>query len=435
MNDVAKKSERTAASGNKLPEVQVLRGISILSVLFCHLSIFWTLLDKAPKKITMPLFLGVDIFFILSGFVITNSLLRDQFSGLRFFIKRFFRLTPVILIFLALTFGLNSYFQASSYEPETKTLFSVSRDSFIEQALSILGGYFVLRKTNGAYCNGAMWTLSVEDQFYAALALICLLANALKSAKARLAGPIVLIAAMAFYLMIFTVRMCILAGVQVDAQLPEVLLYFTSRRFDLLALGIVLAFVEPRLRQRLQLAFQDSGPFVAPFLLLIPVGLAALAESAVSMADAPMLHGLVFPITGVSFGLLVLLATNGLAFPKRNGPIRRAMLFLGDRSYTVYVFHFPAMMIAWLAFKPVSHLAMARAVGWDVAQAVLTILILLPACDLIYRKIELPLAEYGRRLAHSLGAAKTEGRRAMEVEPEAATISISHEPSARGKAA
>lgn len=435
MNDFANKSERAAAGGSKLPEIQVLRGISILAVLFCHLSILWTLIDKAPKKITMPLFLGVDIFFILSGFVITNSLSRDQFSGMRFFIKRVFRLTPVILIFLALTFGLNRYFQASSHSPEIKTLFSVSQGSFIEQALSILGGYFVLRKTNGAYYNGAMWTLSVEDQFYAALVLICLLANGLRSAKARLAGPIVLSAATAFYLLIFTVRMCILAGVPLDAKAPEVLMYFTSRRFDLLALGIMLAFAEPRIRSRLQNAFQDSGPFVAPFLLLIPVGLAAIAESAVNLADAPVLHGLVFPITGASFGLLVLLAANGLAFPKRNGWVRRAMLFLGDRSYTIYVFHFPAMVIAWLVFNLVFPNALARAVGWDISQAVITILILLPACDLIYRKIELPLAEYGRRLAHSLGAAKNEGRRAMQVEPVAATLPISRESCTESKAA
>lgn len=435
MIDWTAKAKPAEAVGSKLPELQMLRGISVVGVLFCHLSILWTLIDKAPKKITMPLYLGVEIFFILSGFVITNSLLRDQFSGARFFIKRAFRLLPVILIFLAVCFCLNSYFQASSYPQNTKDLFSVPLDSFIQQACSILGGYFILIKTKGAHYNGAMWTLSVEDQFYAALALICLLTNALRSAKARLAGPIVLGSATLFYLAILTVRMCLLAGVEVESYAPATLMYFTFRRFDFLALGIMLAFVEPKIRQRLIRTFRDSGTFISPFLLLIPVGLAALAELPDAPPAAPVLHGLVFPVTGALFGLLVLLAANQMAFPKEGGRFRKAMLFCGDRSYTIYVFHYPAMAVAWLAIDRFFPMAFSSAVAYGCTQAVVTVLILLPFCDLVYRKIELPLSEYGRRLSRSLGASKAEGRPAMEIESQTATISIPTEPIARGKAA
>jgi len=93
------------------------------------------------------------------------------------------------------------------------------------------------------------------------------------------------------------------------------------------------------------------------------------------------------------------------------------------------------MVIAWLVFNLVFPNALARVVGWDVSQAVITILILLPACDLIYRKVELPLAEYGRRLAHSLGTLKTEGRPALQIEPAAATLPISTESCSGSKAA
>lgn len=435
MIDAAARARPAEASGNKLPDIQVLRGIFILSVLFCQLSICWTLIDKAPNKITMPLYLGVEIFFILSGFVITNSLVRDQFSGLRFFIKRVFRLLSVILIFLTPCFCLNSYFQASSYPQDTKDVLSVPRDSFIRQAFSRLGGYFILIETKGAYYNGAMWTLSVEDQFYVALALICLLMNALRSAKARLAGPIVLGAATLFYLAILTIRLCILAGIQVDSHAPAIPMYFTFRRFDFIALGIILAFVEPKIRQRLKTAFQDSGPFVVPFLLLIPVGLAAVAEPPRELSTAPVLHGLVFPIASALFGLLVLLAADKLAFPKQDGPVRKALWFLGDRSYAVYVFHYPAMVIAWLGFDRLFPTALSRAVGFSVAQAVLAILILLPLCELIYRKVELPLAEYGRRLARSLSTPIGAVTTAMEPRAQAATISIPLESYAPSEAA
>lgn len=434
MTDVAAKTRPPEAGGGRLPEIQALRGISVLSILFCHLSVLWTLIDKAPKKITMPLYLGVELFFIVSGFVITNSLSRDQFSGMRFFVKRVFRLAPVLLIFLGLTFCLNCYFQASSHPDDIKDLFSVPRNSFIRQAFSILAGYFVLLKTPGAYYNGAMWTLSVEDQFYAALALICLLTNALRSVKARLAGPIVLCGATLFYLTGLTIRLGILAGFPVDSLAPEIWMYFIFRRFDFLALGIMLAFIEPKIRQRLKRGFQDSGPFVAPFLMLIPVGMAATAEPPSNLQTAPVLHGLVFPLTGALFGLLVLLAANQMAFPGQGGRVRRALLFLGDRSYTIYVFHYPAMMIAWLVFGSLFPSALARAVGWDIAQALITLAILVPTCDLIYRKIELPLAEFGRSLARSL-ATKDMRRSAPEAEPQPSVISIPVETSAPRKAA
>ena len=98
---------------SKISDVQVLRGICILFVLFQHLSISVTLFAKFPKQISMPFYLGVELFFIISGYVVTKSLQKDNFNGVKFLIKRVFRLIPAILIFLGFSYLVLSYVRQS----------------------------------------------------------------------------------------------------------------------------------------------------------------------------------------------------------------------------------------------------------------------------------------------------------------------------------
>ena len=61
---------------NKIEDLQVLRGVSILFVLLQHLSITSAIFALTPKRIELPFFLGVEIFFVISGYVIYKSLLK-----------------------------------------------------------------------------------------------------------------------------------------------------------------------------------------------------------------------------------------------------------------------------------------------------------------------------------------------------------------------
>ena len=397
------------AEHGKLREIQILRGISIVSVLFFHLSITPALLEKSAAKVTMSLFLGVEIFFIISGYVIANSLARDQFSGLRFFIKRAFRLLPAIVTYFVLSFALNVYFQRSDYSPDMKNLFSVPQGEFGRQALAIAGGYFVLLGTPASYCNGAMWSLSIEDQFYAALTLLCLLGGCLGARKPNLFGPMLAGASGLLYVAIMTVRIGIALRFPVQDVFPALLMYLTNWRFDFLALGILLAFAEPGIRPRLHAWFRDCGQFTAPFLIMIPFMLGALGEPTNGTAASPRLHGIVMPVASVLFGLLVLLAANNLAFPATKGPIQRAFVFLGDRSYTIYVFHFLALALAWMAIYRFCPSVFSNAIKYGAVQALIGFAIMLPMCEAIHKGVELPLAKYGRRLAASLGPQRASG--------------------------
>jgi peptidoglycan/LPS O-acetylase OafA/YrhL len=69
-------------------------------VLFQHMSLTSTLFAGIPGLPTKPLYLGVELFFVISGYVVTRSLFSRIVSATAFLIRRFFRLTPAIVAYL-----------------------------------------------------------------------------------------------------------------------------------------------------------------------------------------------------------------------------------------------------------------------------------------------------------------------------------------------
>src|SRR5438270_13497109 len=89
-------------SSKKIGDLQVLRGFAILLVLFEHAPLTQALLVRLPHPIASPGWLGVDLFFVISGYIITRTLARDRFEPIAFFVRRVFRLTPTLLVLLGL---------------------------------------------------------------------------------------------------------------------------------------------------------------------------------------------------------------------------------------------------------------------------------------------------------------------------------------------
>lgn len=131
------------------PSMDGLRGISILSVILGHIG-----RDKS-WRIYIDGSVGVDIFFILSGFLITTLLLKEKIvkgkiSLKSFYIRRILRIIPVAYLYLLVVIVLNYYFDLKI------------------PALSFLTSFTFFRNipiTNDWY-TGHYWTLSTEEQFY-----------------------------------------------------------------------------------------------------------------------------------------------------------------------------------------------------------------------------------------------------------------------------
>lgn len=139
-------------------DIDGLRAIAILSVLFFH----------AFPKTLQGGFVGVDIFFVISGFLITNIIIRDifnkTFSFKNFYFKRIKRIFPslIIVLYSCLIFGW-LFLTDFEYKQLGVHIFSGSLFSSNFQLWSEVG-YFDNSSITKPLLH--LWSLSIEEQFY-----------------------------------------------------------------------------------------------------------------------------------------------------------------------------------------------------------------------------------------------------------------------------
>ena len=300
------------------PEIQVLRGVAVLLVVVYHL---W------PS--TLPGgFVGVDVFFVISGFLITGQLVREvrrtgSVSLAGFWARRARRILPAALVVLAFC-----ALATKAVVPQTNW-----GDFFAEITASTLyveNWHLADAAVDYQALDDApspvrhFWSLSVEEQFYLVWPLLILLA--------LLAGrrwiPVVLggvtVASLAWSL-------------HKTATDPAAAYFVTPARAWEFGIGGLLALL----------------PLARPSRLLAAAGLAAIAVAAVAY-DA----GTAFP------GFAALLPVLGAAAVIRSGaPAFRPLEFVGDISYSVYLWHWP-LVVLWPAADPFLLLGVTLAAGW-----------------------------------------------------------------------
>tara|TARA_B100001093_G_scaffold287984_1_gene275133 strand:- start:313 stop:2298 length:1986 start_codon:yes stop_codon:yes gene_type:complete len=177
---------------NYLNHVDALRAISVIFVILFHLN---------PKVFSYG-FLGVDIFFVISGYVITNSLydqqIRKKESIFYFYVKRVKRIFPIL--FLVIFSFLITYIFLSPLKGDT--------NFFLESAMSSLVGlsnlYFINNEINYFFTDEInpllhTWSLGIEEQFYLIYpVLLVLIYKALKGNIEKISGYIFLLIIISF---------------------------------------------------------------------------------------------------------------------------------------------------------------------------------------------------------------------------------------------
>jgi peptidoglycan/LPS O-acetylase OafA/YrhL len=356
----------TARGIRYIPAIDGLRAVAVVAVLLYHLGFKWI-----PGG-----FLGVDLFFVISGYVITRLLLDSiQRSGgldLRaFYVARIRRLLPP-LVFMIITTTV----VVGLWAPDTMRRF------LGDTPFALIGGmnwWLVFRHTDYFEAIGRppllqhTWSLGVEAQFYLVWPLILLLVLRYFG-KNKISGAALLIAA-------FSGVALLIVSLQVDAasasQVSHV--YFGTDTHSIgLFLGAALAvsWIPQNLQEKVSRKAQDfiDGIGIFGFLGIIAAFLF------IDETD-PTLYKLAFPLAGV-FGCAII--TSIVHPASRFAPIlsSKPFVWIGERSYAIYLWH-------WVVFQVTRPNFDLEGSQW--ALFALRILIVFALADISLRLVELPV--------------------------------------------
>ena len=349
-----------------IPAIDGLRGVAVVAVMLYHLGFSWI-----PGG-----FLGVDLFFVISGYVITRLLLdsiaRSGGLDLRAFYKaRIRRLFPP-LVFMILATSI----YIGIWAPETMRRF-VSDAPF--SLFGAMNWWLVFRHTDyfDSIARPALlqhtWSLGVEAQFYLIWPLILLVVLRYLG-KNKIPGAALSIAAVSGIALL-------VLSFQVDAasasQISHV--YFGTDTHSIgLFLGAALAvsWIPQNLKEDVEKRAQDfiDGIGVFGFIGMIATFL-FIDES------DPTLYKIAFPLAGI-FGCAII--TSIVHPASRFAPIlsSKIAVWIGERSYAIYLWH-------WVVFQVTRPTVDIEGSAW--ALTALRVLIVLALADISLRLVELPI--------------------------------------------
>jgi len=318
-------SKLAAPSKAHLPALDGVRGIAILVVLVHNLSIIearGTLLEKLWTAVVEAGWVGVQLFFALSGFLITGILVDDRNEPRRlrtFYLRRAVRIFPLYYAFLVLYFViLPPFFPALARPFGEAVWYWLYLSNWSTLAYGLLPGL------------GHVWSLAVEEQFYLVWPW---LAGRLRSAT--FAWVCVAIAALSL-----ASRVALHA-----ARFDDLWLYSsTIARVDALAMGalVALAIRSPVWKARLA---RGRGPALA--VVLVALALLTVVTHGVNRNN-PLMQIYGYSLLAIGCALLVAYAADAGA-PRwlSQNLSRPVLLFFGRYSYGIYVIHPPLKVAVW----------------------------------------------------------------------------------------
>jgi peptidoglycan/LPS O-acetylase OafA/YrhL len=214
------------ADRERQPGLDLLRAVAIVIVVIYHAALFGFGL---PGRVDRFGWIGVDLFFVLSGYLIGGQLLAPLARGKgiklgRFFARRALRILPAYLVILAIYFLLPPWREYPEMFPLWKFLLSV-------QNIGLRGGT--------AFSHA--WSLAVEDQFYLLLPLVLLLV--IRSRRAALIVPCAIVLA-GLGLRWFLALQNLGDGGVSFRGFQTLIYYATWTRLDPLVFGVGLAAIE-----------------------------------------------------------------------------------------------------------------------------------------------------------------------------------------------
>ena len=349
-----------------IPAIDGLRAIAVIAVLLYHLGFAWI-----PGG-----FLGVDLFFVISGYVITRLLLDSiQRSGgldLRaFYASRVRRLLPPLLFMLII-----SAIFIGVWAPDSMRRFLIDTPFAIT---GLMNWWLVFREQDYFESFGRppllqhTWSLGVEAQYYLFWPLILLFVLKFFGKKVIPTAALAIAAFSGIALFLASLR----ADIAGNQDISHV--YFGTDTHSIgLFLGSALAvsWIPQNLRVNIEKRAQDFIDFIGVFGL---IGL--LATFLFINESDPTSYRIAFPLVGILGSAIIMSVVHPAS---RFAPILQhpVMVWIGERSYAIYLWH-------WIVFqvtRPAQDLS-----GSPWALYLFRILVVLALADISQRWIEIPV--------------------------------------------
>ncbi len=367
-----------ASSHRLIDDIQVLRAVAIGCVLIQH-SWFNLLFHQTWLNwllAHLPLWCGVDLFFVISGFVITSSLLPSVLAGAparkvlsRFWIRRAFRLWPAAWLWLALMVLGAAIFT----DPPFMGTLALNLRGALAGIFAYANFRFASRPMMPYGASYPYWSLSLEEQFYIVLPPLLILAR-------RRIGWVAL------------------AALLVQFPLAHPRLYFFLRN-DGLLWGVVLAAI-PALARWARVAAGAVARVPCAGWVILAAAIGEMARLSPPFEQSPpFLVGAMAALAA----LVVWLATaNRDLFSA--GKLQPVVLWMGSRSYALYLCHVPIYQCAAAFSRTVSASSAVVADHADLLSAAVGLPALALLADATYRLVETPVRRLGGKLAAGLAA-------------------------------
>ena len=306
-------------------DIEALRGLAVIAVIIFHLNQSWL-----PGGFT-----GVDIFFVISGYVVTASILRSpgsQGNRIRehlfgFYVRRIIRLMPTLLVCIAITTLLTAIFV---FPGATAPMFSVAIRALIGWSNNYLiatsSDYFGLNSELNPFTH--TWALGVEQQFYIFFPILLGLMygfNIPLKPNARLRLKFQILIAICVTSMLFSYYLTIVSPVRAYYFMPSRLWEIFSG--VILFVGLKNRFLILTLPNWILVLIQFGSVccLIASFLLANP------KFFPLPWAVLPVLGTILFIISGLH-------KTSALNRIVSN---TSPLVFLGKISYSLYLWHWP----------------------------------------------------------------------------------------------
>ncbi len=354
-------------------EIDGLRAVAVIPVIFFH----------AGSSLFNGGFVGVDVFFVISGYLITSIIIQElseeRFSLVNFYERRVRRILPALFLVMLVTLLFAWRFLLPSDVPEfSKSLIAVPL--FIANFHFMENDYFGIANELKPMLH--TWSLAVEEQFYAVIPFLLLVTW--RFGLRAVAGVVILLFMCSLVAMIFILP--------VNPDLTFFML--PTRAWELLlgsAIAVYFFYQNPAARENW---IARSGAWIAQ--LGSAAGLSLIAYSVFVFSEAMPFPSVYALMPTIGTALVIIFASPRTLVGQLLG--NKLLVAMGLGSYSAYLWHFP--LFSLIRYRAISDV--------DAGVLMLYSLLIIPLSYLSWRFIETPFRnrhQVSRRVVFGMSAA------------------------------